>query len=95
MTNHKQSKKDRDYFKLRKQYLSEDKHKYCKAKIPGICKGRQIQGLNLTIHHKKGKGIYLLDTSTWLECCLFCHEYIHDNPTDAFLLGFSESKLYN
>lgn len=35
------------------------------------------------VHHKKGRGKYLLDVSTWLAVCRSAHNYIHDNPKEA------------
>ena len=83
----------KEYRKLRLKYLSKPSNKYCKAKIPGVCMGRQVQGIELTIHHKKGRGRYLLDTNTWLPCCMMCHRYIEENPDFAKELGFSEDRL--
>lgn len=32
------------------------------------------------IHHKRGRGKFLCDTSTFMATCRFCHNRIHDNP---------------
>jgi hypothetical protein len=85
-----------NYSSLRKQFLSKPENQFCKAKIPGICMGYRVQGLNLTIHHQKGRiGNNLNDTSHWLPCCLSCHNFIESNPLIAKELGFSENRLTN
>ena len=43
-------------------------------------------------YSKKGRGKYLLDTSTWLSVCRNCHNWIETHPEDAKELGFSISK---
>ena len=82
-------KYDKEYSKLRKEYLQ--KNPMCKARIPGVCSN--ARGYNLTIHHKRGRGEYLLDTTTWLPCCLFCHEWIENNVQAAKDMGLSENRL--
>ena len=45
------------------------------------------------MHHKKGRGIYHNDVSTWLSVCRNCHNWIEANPTEAEELGFSISRI--
>ena len=33
-----------------------------------------------------------LDTSTWLPVCRNCHNWIENNPTESYELGFSGSR---
>ena len=40
------------------------------------------------VHHAKGRGKYLLDTTTWLATCRDCHNWVHDNPAEAMERGF-------
>lgn len=47
----------------------------------------------LTVHHKRGRGPYLLDTTTWLAACMSCHRYIEDHPEIAKENGWSESRM--
>ena len=76
---------DAKYKRLRKEYF---KDKYvCKAKIHE-CTLRATD-----IHHMKGRGQYLLDTSTWLPVCRSCHNWIENNPEDSYDLGFSLKRL--
>jgi hypothetical protein len=83
----------KDYKKVRLKYLSRPENQFCKARIPGICLGRSVQGIALDIHHKKGRGKYLLDTSTWVQLCRNCHQYLHENMEIAYDLGFCEKRL--
>ena len=82
-----------EYKKLRFKFLSKPENRFCKARIPGVCMGTRVQGIELTIHHKRGRGKYLLDVKTWLPCCLACHEFIETNPEIAKDLGLSENRL--
>jgi len=40
------------------------------------------------IHHRKGRGRYLLDTSTWMTVSRDAHRWIHDNPKEAMGKGY-------
>ena len=44
-------------------------------------------------HHMKGRGKYLLDTSTWLPVCREHHTYIELNPNWAKANGYSFDRL--
>lgn len=76
-----------NYNKLRKEFLNE--HPLCQAKMRG-CTHQATD-----VHHKRGRGKYYLDTSSWLAVCRSCHEWIHRNTADAIELGFVESRLKN
>jgi hypothetical protein len=73
------------YCKLRIDYIT--KHSTCEARLP-IC---TIQATD--IHHKKGRGPFLLDISTWIAVCRVCHTYIELHPIEAKELGLSENRL--
>jgi len=45
------------------------------------------------IHHKKRRGKYMLDQSTYLPCCAECHRKIEDNPKWARDCGYSLDKF--
>jgi len=80
----KMSKINAAYSKLRKQYLQD--HPICHAKIHKC-------SLHATeVHHKQGRGVYHLDTSTWLPVCRNCHNWIENNPTESYELGYSASR---
>ncbi len=40
------------------------------------------------IHHRKGRGRYLLDASTWMAVSRDAHRWIHDNPKEAMEKGY-------
>lgn len=83
----KKSKEDREYSKLRKDYLS--KNPMCHAVI------HECMQHATEVHHKKGRGIYYLDIATWLPVCRNCHQYIELHPIEAKELGFSEKRYGN
>jgi hypothetical protein len=45
------------------------------------------------VHHKKGRGKYLLDVETWLAVSRSCHQKIEENPEWAKENGYSLSRL--
>lgn len=45
------------------------------------------------VHHKKGRGLYLLDLHTWLAVCPSCHQRIELNPAWAKACGLSLDRL--
>ena len=83
-----------EYKKVRREFLLNPRNKFCKARIPGICLGTRVQGIELDIHHQKGKiGDLLCDTRYFLPVCRACHEYIENHPEIAKTLGFSQNRL--
>lgn len=81
---HKSSKMnalDTVYSKLRKHYLQQ--YPLCCASLPGCTKH------STDIHHKKGRGKYHNDPTTWLSVCRTCHDWIETHPIEAQELGFS------
>jgi hypothetical protein len=52
------------------------------------CTGR-TQG----VHHKKGRGSYLMDKSTWIPACNPCNDYCEDHSQWAIDNGHKESRL--
>ena len=81
---HKSSKMnalDTVYSKLRKHYLQQ--YPLCQASLPGCTKQ------STDIHHKKGRGKYHNDPTTWLSVCRSCHDWIETHPIEAQELGFS------
>lgn len=81
----KLSKELRRYSALREQYLRQ--HPICQAKVK--CRGK----LATDIHHMKGRGKYLLDTTKFLSVCRDCHDWITEFSNEAIELGLSESRL--
>lgn len=79
------SKVNSAYSQERKKYLSNNP--MCHAKIYN-CTNHATE-----VHHKKGRGKYHLDTSTWLPVCRNCHDWIENNPEDAKELGYSETRI--
>lgn len=75
---------DTVYTAMRKVYLT--KYPMCNARLMGC-------SLSSTdIHHKKGRGKYQNDPTTWLSVCRNCHDWIEENPIEAKELNYSNKK---
>lgn len=81
----KQRKLNDEYSDKRKLFIHL--HPLCKAKL------EDCTVLATDIHHKKGRGKYLLDIGTWISVCRSCHQKIEENPKMAKELNLSESRL--
>jgi hypothetical protein len=77
-------KLDALYRVLREAFLK--KNPFCKARLSGC----QINATD--IHHKVGRGKFMLDETTFLSVCRICHNQIEENPVMAKAMGFSESR---
>ena len=80
----KQQKLDALYTVLRESYLKNNP--FCNARLSGC----QINATD--IHHKAGRGKFMLDETTFLAVCRICHNQIEENPVMAKAMGFSESR---
>ena len=83
----KQKKLNVAYLAQRAVYLKNNP--FCKVGIEG-CMGKATQ-----VHHKKSRGQYLLQDSTWLPICAYCHHQVETRPQWAKENGFSLSRLEN
>jgi len=59
-----------EYAKLRKNFLKV--HVNCEAQLIGCTKDAT------EVHHRAGRGAFLLDVITWLSICRSCHNQIHN-----------------
>jgi hypothetical protein len=84
----KQQKLNMAYSMLRKLFLKTNDS--CQGRLPGC---QNTHGEHLTVHHSKGRGRYLLDTTTWIPLCMSCHEFVERNPEEAKTLNLSQSRL--
>jgi len=82
----KRKETNKEYFKLVEQFKKDNPE--CKAKVNEYCTDKTDDP-----HHRKGRGKFLLDTTTWLPCCRSCHSYIESHPNIAKEKGWSESRL--
>ena len=82
----KKVKEDALYTVMRKVFL--DQHPMCMAAITGKCTQTATD-----IQHKKGRGEYFLDTTTWMSLCRSCHSYIDVHPEEAIEKGWAELRL--
>lgn len=67
-------------------------HPYCEAMIYEDAEN-MCTGFATDVHHKKGRGEYILDERTWLAVCRNCHHFIETHPEWAKEKGFSLSRL--
>lgn len=74
----------RIYAKLRKEFLSRSENRYC-AVFPHL--------EATEVHHKKGRGIFLNDVSTWLAVSREGHMWVELHPEEAKQKGYSENRL--
>lgn len=70
------------YSELRLDFLRT--HLWCEV---GDCKRS-----SKWVHHKRGRGKWLLDVEYWLAVCFWCHRRIHDNPAWAREQGYLLSR---
>lgn len=82
----KRKELNKEYFKLADEFKRENPK--CVVRANQYCTGKTE-----SVHHKRGRGRYLLDVSTFLPCCLSCHGFIEANPQEAKERGWSESRL--
>jgi hypothetical protein len=88
-----------EYMKLRAQFLND--HPYCQWFLAE--RGYDWEFINTPfdsfkhaadfprsteIHHKKGRGKFLLDTSTWMAVSRKSHILIHKNVKDSYSKGY-------
>lgn len=86
-------KKVAEYSALRKDFLEQ--FPFCMAKIWVSLQSVGCTHLATDIHHRKGRGKYLLDVETWLPVCRNCHRWIEEHPKEAKQAGFSKSRLFD
>ena len=80
----RQQKLNAAYLVLRKEFMKS--HKICAADLDGCT-------LHATeCHHKRGRGEYLLDDSTYLALCAII-EFINEHNAFAMEAGFTQSRL--
>lgn len=82
----KRKEQNKEYAKISEDFKRGNPS--CAARINGYCTGKTE-----SVHHKRGRGKYLLDVSTFFPCCLSCHSYIEAHPEEAKERGWSESRL--
>ena len=79
----KRKKKDAEYSKLRQRYLTENP--LCMIKVKGCTH------FATDVHHTfngANRDAFYLVQSTFLSVCRSCHNWIHNNPEQARILGY-------
>lgn len=70
------------YMKLREEFLKAHPYcEYCLLEAIKVCPSTEI-------HHKKGRGKYLLDTTTWMAVSNEGHKAIHADPKTSYAKGY-------
>lgn len=82
----KQRKLNEQYTRISDKFKKENP--ICGVRVNEFCSGKTE-----SVHHKRGRGKYLLDVSTFIGCCISCHTYIENHPEEAKQKGWSESRL--
>lgn len=82
----KHSARLREYMKLRQVFLVENPV----CEVTARLKDEAVPATE--VHHMKGRGRYLLDTSTWLPVSREGHQLIHNNPKWARARGYILSR---
>lgn len=99
----KRAKLNREYSKLKAEFLKF--HPYCLyfireyGEVESLVTfrgGRTSNGWivpeSVDIHHKKGRGKYLLDTTTWMAVSREGHIRIHNDPKHSYDMGYMEPR---
>lgn len=78
----------KEYSQLRKKWLEILLIQNGGTMIPcGVCT-KPLQILDVDTHHRKGRGKYLLDITTWMPVCRQCHQRIDANRAWAYEHGY-------
>ena len=90
----------KDYSRRRRLFLEKPENKLCRVcadclklgqvKPPHV--GKRIRPTQ-DVHHAKGRGKYLLDESTWLPVCRWCHDFIHNNVKWSYENHYMEPRI--
>lgn len=80
----KQIALDKAYSVLRRKFMSDPSNQFCPV-MKALGKGNVPA---TDVHHKKGRGKYMLDVSTWMAVSREGHVYIHDNPEESYKRGW-------
>ena len=77
----KRNQLNRQYMKLRAEYLR------CHPNCEYFAHFKEIRPAT-EIHHRKGRGSFMLDTSTWMAVCTKGHQEIHFNTAESYKRGW-------
>lgn len=81
----KTAARDRRYARERLAFLGD--HPLCEVSWDEGCTAAATD-----CHHRRGRGKYALDRSTFIAACRHCHGRIHAEPAEAYLRGFLEHR---
>lgn len=81
-TSKKMATLKREYMKLRENFLI--KHPWCEWSL--LEEGKAVPATQ--VHHRRGRGKFMLDVTTWLAVSDFGHKQIHDKPAYSYEKGY-------
>lgn len=76
----KTAARDRRYAHDRRAFL--EAHPLCEIAWDADCTWHASE-----VHHRKGRGPFMFDQSTWIAGCHRCHMSAHANPAAAYERG--------
>lgn len=79
----KRKKKDAEYLRLRERFLTENP--ICQISVAGCMNGAT------DVHHTyagSNRDAFYLVQSTWKATCRVCHNWVHEHPEEARILGY-------
>lgn len=82
----RRAKLNREYSKLREKFLLHNP--YCQWSMEVL--GKPVPATE--IHHKKRRGKYFLDTSTWMSVSKQAHLAIHADPKTSYEKGWMQPR---
>lgn len=84
----RQAKLNGQWQKVKREFLKE--HPVCGLIHLGLdcCTQKATH-----VHHRRGRGKFLLDEAFLLPVCSICHDFIHRNPKWATEHGYMVSRL--
>lgn len=80
-TSRKMATLKREYMKLRAEFLKE--RPWCEYFLHFGEKRPSTE-----CHHRKGRGKFMLDVSTWMAVCSQAHQEIHFDPENSYKMGW-------
>jgi hypothetical protein len=81
---------------VKRKHRAGTQHQYRKQAVQFLTDNPSCQlcgARATTVHHKQGRGQFLLDQTTWMCICMPCHRKIHDEPKWAMEVGYLLSRL--